>query len=313
MTAPPVTPPRVVSPLGVPRDRWLAERRNGIGSSDIPKIAGLSRWGGALETYFEKVEGYEQEIEGEAAEIGLELEPWLSGRAARKLDRTLAQAPTIAHPEQDHHRASLDRLTLIEGQTGNDWADFDGFVELKTALGWMALDWADEGVVPAAYYAQVQWERYVSGLEHAWLVALLGIPVEGEMIKVFEVPDDPEFQQQLVAVADDFWSHVQDRRPPPADGLDGTVDMLKKRWTPEPDQIVELDPREFFPARDAYRLACADANAADLRKKAAANQIRMQLGAAEAGVIAQEIHATWKPDKRGIRTLRLPEKPRRLS
>jgi putative phage-type endonuclease len=312
MTAPTVSPPREVMPVDAPRDVWLAERRNGIGSSDIPKIAGLSKWGGALQVYFEKTEAYEPEIEGESAEIGLELEPWLAGRGARKLDRQLVPVGTIAHRENNHHRASLDRLTVIDGRPGTSWTDFDGFVELKTALGWMALDWADEGVVPAAYYAQVQWERYVSGLEHAWLVALLGIPVEGEMIKVFDVPNDPEFQEQLVAIADDFWSRVQDHRPPPADGLDGTVDMLKKRWTPEPDQIVELDPREFFPARDRYRQACADAAEADLRKKAAANQIRMQLGAAEAGVIDRDIHATWKPDKRGIRTLRIPEKLRSL-
>lgn len=308
------TAPREILPADAPRDVWLAERRNGIGSSDIPKIAGLSRWGGALETYFEKTEAYEPPIEGESAEIGLELEPWLATKAAAKLGRRLVRpAATLAHPERSHHRASIDRLTVIGNRPATSWGNFDGFVELKTALGWMALDWADEGVVPAAYYAQVQWERYVSGLPHAWLVALLGIPVEGEMIKVFEVPDDPEFQQQLVAIADDFWQRVQDRRPPPADGLDGTVDMLKKRWTPEPDQIVELDPREFFPARDAYRQACADVAEADLRKQAAANKVRMQLGAAVAGVIDRELHVTWKADKRGIRTLRIPERVRKLS
>lgn len=297
-------------PKDLPRQEWLAERRNGIGSSDIPKIAGLSRWGGALEVFFEKTEGYEPVIEGESAEIGLELEPWLAGRAAAKLGRRLTKVGSLAHPEQAHHRASLDRVTIIGNRPPTRWGNFDGLVELKTALGWMALDWADEGVVPPAYYAQVQWERYVSGLPYAWLVALLGIPVNGEMIKVFEVPADPEYQAGLIRIADEFWERVQAGRPPAADGLDATVELLKKRWQPDPAKVVVLDPREFVQARADYRQASTELDAATTRKQAAANAIRLQLGAAECGVLDGEIVATWKADKRGIRTLRIPDNPR---
>lgn len=313
MTAPTIASPREVLPLGVPRDVWLAERINGIGSSDIAKIAGLSRWGGALECYFEKTEAYEPTVNGESAEIGLALEPFLAEQAATRLERQLVTVATLAHPVHDHHRASLDRVTLIDRTAGSSWANVDGFVELKTALGWMALDWADEGVIPPAYYAQVQWERYVSGLTHGWLVALLGIPVNGEMIKVFEIPDDPEYQAGLIKIADEFWERVHDRRPPPADGLDGTVELLKKRWTPEPEQIAQLDPAAFFAARDSYRLASADIAEADLRKKAAQNTIRMLLGPAEAGVVGGEIVATWKPNKAGSRTLLIPTNPKRVT
>lgn len=294
------------------RADWLTERRNGIGSSDIPKIAGLSKWGGALSVYYEKVEGDTDDGTNESAQIGQELEPWLAGKAAAKLERCLLPVPTMAHPEHGHHRASLDRLVFPLDAPSDVLSNAEGFVELKTALGWAALDWADEGVVPPGYYAQVQWQRYVSGLEHAWLVVLLGIPVEGEMVKVFEVPNDPEYQAGLIAIADQFWQQVQDRRPPSADGLDSTVELLKKRWTPDPDSVVVLDPAEFLPARDAYRQAHGDLADANARKQAAQNQIRQQLGAAEAGVLSGEYVATWKASAKGVRTLRIPDNPKRV-
>ena len=307
-----LTTPTLLAESGS-RVEWLAERRNGIGSSDIPKIAGLSKWGGALEVYFEKVEGASSDGTSESAQIGQELEPWLAGRAAARLDRQLVTVPTIAHAEHGHHRASLDRVTVVSLRSSVlDWSNYDGFVELKTALGYMALDWVDEGLIPPGYYAQVQWQRYVSGLPKSWIVALLGIPVQGEMIKVFEVPDDPEYQASLVKIADEFWERVQAKRPPAADGLDATVELLKKRWQPNPDAVSVLSPSAFFPARDNYRAACEDVTEATTRKQAAANAIRMQLGEAEAGVLDDQIVATWKADKRGIRTLRLPENPRSI-
>lgn len=299
-------------PLAARAD-WLAERRNGIGSSDIPKIAGLSKWGGALSVYYEKVEGDTDDGVNESAQIGQELEPWLAAKAASKLERRLVTVPTIAHPVHAHHRASLDRLAVGGAwRPADPWFDVEGFVELKTALGWAALDWADEGVVPPGYYAQVQWQRYVSGLPRAWLVVLLGIPVEGEMVKVFEVPGDPEYQAGLVQIADRFWECVQERRPPMADGLDSTVDLLKKRWTPDPDSVVVLDRDEFLRARDTYRQAHLDLADATGRKQAAQNQIRVQLGTAEAGVLDGEYVATWKASAKGVRTLRIPDNPKRV-
>jgi len=305
-----MTAPTVLLPHTASRADWLAARRHGVGASDIPKIAGLSKWGGPLSVYYDKTDPLGDDVPpSEAAEIGLALEPTLAKLAAGRLSRRLARIGLIAHPDHPWQRASLDRVTVIGDRPATGWANFDGAVQLKTALGWAALDWDQvDGRVPDAYFAQVQWELHVSGLPVAYLVALAG-----PSIQIFTVEPDPDYQADLVVLAERFWQQVLDRTPPAADDLEATTALLRDRWSPDDDKIVIADPGEWTLLADAYRDGCDEVRTGEQRKRSATNRTRQILGDAEALVLDGDVVATWKADRRGVRVLRIPETPKPLT
>jgi len=291
------------------RDEWLAARRHGIGASDIPKVAGLSKWGGPLSVYYDKTDPLgPDEPPSEAAEIGLALEPVLARLAAKRLDRRLARVGLIAHPDCPWQLASLDRVAVIGNRPATGWGNYDAAVQLKTALGWTMLDWDQiDGRVPDAYYAQCQWELHVSGLPLAYLVALAGPSVQ-----VFTIEPDVAYQRQLVAIAERFWQQVQVRTPPAADDLESTTELLRDRWTPDPEKIVIADLAEWQQIKAGYDDGSAGMAAHEAVKRGAQNRIRQLLGEAEALILDGEIVATWKPNVTGARVLNIPKRPKPL-
>jgi len=303
--------PAVVLPHTASRGDWLAARRRGIGSSDIAKLAGLSKWGGPLSVYYDKTDLAGQDVPpSEAAEIGLALEPTLAKLAAGRLKRKLARVGLVSPPAVPWMLASLDRVTVIGNRPATSWANFDGIVELKTALGWSALDWddTDGGRVPDAYYTQVQWQLRVTGLPTAHLVALAG-----PSIRIYTVEPDLEYQLNLEQLATRFWhDNVLAGVPPAADDLEATTSLLRDRWTPDESSIVIAPAGDWFSIRDDYSQAREALTEAEALKRGAQNRARQLLGVAEALVFDGMVVATWKADKNGTRALRIPDEPKPL-
>lgn len=63
-------------------DQWLIYRRNGIGSSDLTAICGISKWETPIHVYIEKLAEAPQEQMGEAAEWGTRLESLIADKFA---------------------------------------------------------------------------------------------------------------------------------------------------------------------------------------------------------------------------------------
>ncbi|SDX70460.1 putative phage-type endonuclease [Allochromatium warmingii] len=128
-----------------------AQRRRGIGGSDVAAIAGLSPWRTPLDVYLSKVRDVEQS-DSDVMRWGSILEApiadeyaRLTGNRIRRINRVLA------HPEHCYILASLDRQ--IVGHP-----DGPGVLEIKTA-GRCSAEW---------YRADRQDWRVVLPLRELW-------------------------------------------------------------------------------------------------------------------------------------------------
>lgn len=294
MTAPTLAPPREVLPWDAPREAWLAQRLPAVTATDIAALVGVHPYRTAYEVYAEKVGDPFPDDAGEAAEIGLALEPVVADMwQARPEGQPLARVGLLAHGEHDWMRCSPDRLAIAEGWTPGDWQHVTGLVEVKTALGWTHLDWTDDEV-PDPALMQTMWQMAVSGVERVWLVTLAG-----PSLKTYTVERDQDLIDSLMAIADQFLTrNVAMRIPPAADGSQRLADKLSKRWTPDPEKIVVLNPADFWPLHAAREVAIADLKDAKQRKTEAENTLRLFMGDAEAAVLDDRQVATWRSGTR---------------
>jgi putative phage-type endonuclease len=306
-----MTSPRLILGPDAPHSAWLGERRHGITATDIAKIAGVHKYGGPVEVYFDKIgEPLQDDVASEAAELGLELEPIIARRWARQSGHRLVRSGFYAHGEHDWMRATPDRFKLKGNRPFTSWDAVEGIVELKSALGWAALDY-DDDTAPDAHLFQVQWQLKVCELPRAWLVALAGPQLRG-----YEIERDDVLIDDLMTIGEQFLvQNVQKRQVPAPDGSSRLASLLNKRWAPDPDRTVVLDPAEFVPLKTARDQAAVDEKQAKERKTAAENALKLLLGEAEAAVIDGDPVVTWKSSERSAytvaatttRTLRFPK------
>lgn len=292
MTAPVIAPPREVLPWDAPREAWLAARIPAITATDITALAGLHPYNSAYEVYQGKVGDPFPETAGEAAQIGTALEPVLAEMwQARPEGRETRRIGLVANGDRDWMRCSPDRLAVDLGVWRKEDPFFgaEGVVELKTALGWAAIDFTEDSV-PDRHLFQVQWQLACTGLPRAWLVALAG-----PSLKTYEVERDQRLIDDLTEIGANFLTeHVAKRRPPAPDGSERLAGLLGKRWEPDPDKVVVLTPGEYWPLRLQMTAAAAEKKAAEVRETEAKNAMRLLMGDAEAAVVDGERVATWK-------------------
>jgi putative phage-type endonuclease len=182
------------------RAQWLQERRKGIGGADCAVVMGLSPWKTKFQLYQEK-RGEVKEWDGNAqANWGTRVEPALrqfysdvTGRTVRLPEKILynAQYPFML--------GSLDGFT-----------DCRRVVELKTAMH--SKGWGNPGTaeVPDAYALQTQHYLIVTGFKVADIV----VSIAGASPEIYEVPEDPEIQEMIIAAETEFWARVIDGNPP---------------------------------------------------------------------------------------------------
>lgn len=197
-------------------DEWLAARRDGIGSSDAPVIAGESPYRGAYALWAEKT-GLAAPEEPDAAQarlfrIGHLMEPVLLEMYEAETGRRTRREPRmLRHPSVPWMTASLD--ASVPGEPV--------IVECKwtNAARWRG---AEDGI-PADVLAQVQHAMAVTGAERADVVALVG-----SELRIVPVPRDDAYIADLMALEADFRRRVVERDPPEPDGSDATRRALSR-------------------------------------------------------------------------------------
>jgi putative phage-type endonuclease len=187
--------------VSIDRDKWLAERRLGIGGSDVAPILGLSPWATPLDVYLDKIGEAPPVEDTPAMAWGRALEPVIrqayeaqTGAAVRVLPHSLV------HPRHEFMRANLDGVVV----------GMDRVFEAKTARS--GDGWGEPGTaeVPDAYALQVQHYLLVAELSLADIAVLIG----GNDFRVYTVEADPQVQSDLIDLEREFWQRVQDRNPP---------------------------------------------------------------------------------------------------
>ncbi len=245
-------------------DEWLEARRAGIGSSDIPVIAGESPYSTPYSLWAEKVGLLTPEPDADQAElfeIGHLMEPVLLSLYERRTGRHPRRSPQMrVSPDLPWAFASLDATAPVRRVVEAKW----------THSG----RWGDAGV-PDDVLLQVQWQLFVTGWDVADVVAL-----KGPRPRIVEVPRDQDYIDKLVTLASDFWQHVESRTPPDLDGSDATRKALTALY-PAPTAPALASTPDLATLVAQYVEAKAVAKEATAAEATCANALRAVISTAD--------------------------------
>jgi len=304
-----VTPHGVLlQDAGAPREEWLAERRKGIGSSDLPAVMGMTEYGSALRVYYDKrgVITDDDAEHSEPAHFGKLYEGPLAFDWARR-NRTVIEPVGIGgHRDDPWQRCSLDRLCAecpLNRRERRICA-----VEVKHRDKMLAKLWrqgpADDALV------QTLWQALVTGLDHIHVVCCIGgNDYRQYVVRIAE-------HTKLVALLDAtaarlWWEHIVPGIPPELTGNEPPDDLIKlyDQLHPERAGAIELD--RDLDAQDVvteYLIAVKDASDAEKRRKSALARMIGRLGESQMALFDQRPFYSLEPTlRRHIDLQRLQE------
>jgi len=280
---------QLISTRGMSREKWLEERRKGIGGSDAAAVAGLSRYRSPLQVYMEKLGLVEPHEENEAMYWGKKLEDLVaeefSLRTGQKVRRRNA---ILRHPDYPFMLANVDRVIVGKNEG----------LECKTAGAYKAGEW-DGDEIPWEYAIQCHHYMAVTGFSAWWIAVLIG----GNRFIYKRIERDEAIIRDLIKIESHFWNyHVLQEIPPDPDGSAASSELVRRIY-PESNGL-ELDlPSAVERWIEQYEQAAEEEKAAAARKEEAANNIKMLLGEYEVGRFKD-----WKITWRSISSSRLDTK-----
>lgn len=172
-------------------------RRKHIGGSDIPKILGLTppSWGDIIDLagfHWGHNDGPEPNA---YMKRGTALEPEAREAYMQFTGNLVSPVEDMESKTHSYCSASLDGWT----------PSADLVVEIKCPYSSKTLVLAKEGKMQANYYAQVQWQLFVTGIKlaHFWVWH----PENGHAL--IEVPENKEFQEIEFKAAEAYWKAIQ--------------------------------------------------------------------------------------------------------
>lgn len=226
---------RLVGTKQLPREDWLAVRKQGIGSSDAAAAVGLNPYKSQLELWLEKT-GRDESLpkldpqdEESPAYWGNVLEPIVawhyskrSGNRVRRINAVL-QHPD---PKLPWMLANIDREVI--------GADDVQILECKTAGINGARLWKDG--VPEYVQLQVMHQLAVTGKQAADVAVLLG----GQHLEIHRIERDESMIARLIDLERLFWDYVVSDTPPPADGTDSAEAALRCLYPEDNGQTLDF-------------------------------------------------------------------------
>lgn len=203
-------------------------RRQGIGSSDIPRIVGVSPHGTAIDVYLDKL-GLVEHEDSDEKDLGNELEDAIAQRYARRTGAELYDTrETSAHRGHPWALATPDRVAYVGPARG---------VEIKLVGASMLHLWRDG--LATHVEIQVRWQMEVLDVERWDVAALLG----GTDFRIYPVERDRDLGADLLALGEDFWiNHVLARDPPPMSGEDARR-LAQLRYPISMGDMLEPTPK----------------------------------------------------------------------
>jgi putative phage-type endonuclease len=212
-------------------EQWHANRRKGIGGSDIGAILGLSPYRTPMQVYLEKIGESEPQEETPAMYWGKVLEDVVAQEySVRNIAKVQRVNQMLTHRSNDWMLANIDRAIINPEVAGNvRWKDgrltTDRILECKTANGFAAKQWGESGTdqVPDTYICQVQWYMEVTQTTTAALAVLIG----GNDYRQFIIERDSELIADMMEQASTFWDRTQQRIAPDP----STFDEAKTKWS----------------------------------------------------------------------------------
>ena len=278
----------------VDRAAWLAERRRGVGASDVAGILGRSPWASPWSVWVDKVGLAPLDDDDPAPPLllGRDLEPIIARWFHRVTELHVhGEQTVIRHPDDERWFATVDGFVLEPGT--DDVGQALGVFEAKYTAD---RRWEQ---VPEHYALQAQWALYCSGLDQVWLAAM-HLPFGRPEFEVYEIARDERLIAEVALAVEHWWNtYVEGATPPPADGHRATTSALAAAW---------LDPVSV-PAVDVAPLAHVVSELAELRStkrqleadiERDENIIKAALGSHTEGVIDGQVVVSWRQQSRTL-------------
>lgn len=269
-------------PIGdMPREKWLEERRKGIGGSDAAAIVGLNPWATPYTVYMDKLGLLPEKEDSEAMRQGRDLEEYVAQRFTEQTGKRVQRCNYMAHSRlYPFARADIDRRVVGEN------AGLECKVTATLDIGQF------HGVeFPERYYAQCVHYLAVTGADR-WYLAVL---VLGKEFHVYTLERDEAEIAALMAAEADFWKLVENQTPPDVSGMDADTEAVGKVYSDSDGESIEL-----FGMEECFRrleVAEATLKVAKQTKDEILNQIKERMKTAEQGSCAG-FSCTWKTQER---------------
>lgn len=262
---------------------WLSVRSGGIGASDVASILGYNRYTTPWKVWAEKTgQAVDEREMSAAAQLGIDLEPWLLGQAEKMLGEPVRKtaARSYAHPDYRHHLASPDGYV----------AGFEYGVELKTAglFGFGTPEGWTEDSVPLGYEFQVRWQMHVMNWDRVYIIAL----VAGLGMVAYQIDRDPDLEKAMVTQVEDWWDRYVTAYVEPPLGR-GDNDTLGDLYPEATNEAIDLTGTDALTLAAEYRRHAEAEKAAKEAKEATAAELKALLGENQKGLVEGRPLVTW--------------------
>jgi putative phage-type endonuclease len=270
-------------------ERWLEDRRSGVGGSDVLSLLGFSQYRSPWEVWREKTgrAPIDTASPSAAADLGNALEPWLIEQAESLIGvpahRTATR--TYGHADYPWRRCSPDGVTadgqLVEAKTAG----------LASGFG-TPKGWADDAV-PLGYEFQVRWGLHVMDAPAAEIIAL----VSGLGLIRRTVERNLRIESKMVAQVEAWWQrHVVEGVEPDLSGADAAV--IAEMYPRAERESVDLDDTDALEHWEIYLAARERAQEAEAEQERAGAELKALIGDAKVARVDGNVIATW-PEVKG--------------
>lgn len=178
--------------------RWLKARKSGIGGSDIAAIMGESTWKSAYDIWLDKtdqVPASEVKAQSEPARWGNLLEDTVAYEWAKRESKKIVKlSVTLASLVNPYFLANIDGFVL------DDNGRVEAILEIKTTSAYNAEPW-EVGPLPYYYICQANWYAMITGIEHIYLVCLVG----GQRLFSHHMPRLESLCERMTIEGQKFW------------------------------------------------------------------------------------------------------------
>jgi putative phage-type endonuclease len=283
---------RLVGTKQLPREDWLAVRKQGIGSSDAAAAVGLNPYKSQLELWLEKT-GRDTSLpkldpndEESPAYWGNILEPIVAAHySQRSGNRVRRVNAVLQHPDPKltWMLANIDREVI--------GADDVQILECKTAGINGARLWK-EGV-PEYVQLQVMHQLAVTGKQAADVAVLLG----GQHLEIHRIERDESMIARLVDLERLFWDYVISDTPPPADGTDSAETALRCLYPEDNGQTLDFSQHPQLASTFLELKAVRQSIAQQETREAQLKQVLQQAMGTATRAEFTEGYISWKKSK----------------
>ena len=210
----------------MPREEWLALRKQGIGGSDAAAILGLHPFASALSVWADKTGRAPEIADNEYMWLGRVLEEPVARRIAEENNiRIKRRHAILRHPEHPWMIADID-YEMVGQRAG---------IEIKTTSQFNKTDF-ENGEIPPYYAIQCMHYMAVTGYPFWYLF----VYVTGRKPYKFVIPRVEREIESLILQEESFWNHhvLKDIMPEP-DGSETSGKILKATY---PQAEKEYEP-----------------------------------------------------------------------